>query len=195
MLDAVLLAGMIVGLTGCGEFAAQGRNAEGVRLFDAARYDDAMREFQEASYDDPKSADAYYNLAATYHRLGRVQHCPADLTLAEMNYQKCLAWDSDHAECYRGLAVLLTEQGRKDQAFQLVQGWCQTHPNSPDARIELARLNEEFGNRLAAEQQLLEALSHPAGQPAGIGGVGEDPRGCGRQGPGAGQLSTLAGRR
>ncbi len=158
MLDAMLLAALAVGLTGCGDLAAEMRNAEGVRLFDAARYDDAMREFQEASYDDPKNADAYYNLAATYHRLGYVQHCPADLTLAEMNYQKCLTWDSDHTDCYRGLAVLLAGQGRKDQAFQLLDGWCQTHPNSADARVELARLNDEFGNRQVAEQQLLEAV-------------------------------------
>jgi tetratricopeptide (TPR) repeat protein len=134
------------------------QNADGVRLFDAARYDDAMRAFQEASYDDPKNADAYYNLAATYHRLGYLQHCPADLTLAEMNYQKCLVWDSDHTDCYRGLAVLLSGEGRKDQAFQLLDGWSQTHPNSADARVELARLYEEFGNRQVAEQQLLEAV-------------------------------------
>ena len=31
-------------------------------------------------------------------------------------------------------------------------------PNSADARVELARLNHEFGNRQVAEQQLLEAV-------------------------------------
>ena len=40
-------------------FAAQGRNAEGVRLFQQNRYQEALREFQEASYDDPGNADAY----------------------------------------------------------------------------------------------------------------------------------------
>jgi tetratricopeptide (TPR) repeat protein len=158
MLDAILAAAAAIGLAGCGDLAAEMRNADGVRLYDASRYDEAARTFEEASYDDPRNADAYYNLAATYHRLGCLQHCPADLTLAEMNYQKCLAWDSDHTECYRGLAVLLVGEGRKDQAFQLLDGWCQTHPNSPDARVELARLNEEFGNRQVAEQQLLEAV-------------------------------------
>jgi tetratricopeptide (TPR) repeat protein len=57
------------------------------------------------------------------------------------------------------LAVLLAEQGRNDEAFRLIEGWGQRQPGSADAKIELARLNEEFGNRQKAKEYLIEALA------------------------------------
>jgi tetratricopeptide (TPR) repeat protein len=164
-IEGLLLAAMLMSQSGCGEISAQGRNAEGVRLFQQARYQEAMQEFHQACYDNPSDADAYYNLAATYHRLGRVEHRQADLQQAECYYNRCLDHDPNHTDCYRGLAVLLAEQGRKDDAFRLVEGWVQRTPTLPDgrnaaeAKIELARLNDEFGNHKAAEEQLVEALA------------------------------------
>jgi tetratricopeptide (TPR) repeat protein len=155
---AILLALALLGLTGCGEFAAQCRNSEGVRLYQQSRYQDALTEFQQASYDDPRSADAHYNLAATYHAMGRLGHSQADLSRAEQEYNLCIERNPNHTDCYRGLAVLLAEQGRNDQAFRLIEGWVQQHPESADARIELARLNDEFGRHQVAQEQLIEAL-------------------------------------
>ncbi|MCE5267827.1 MAG: tetratricopeptide repeat protein [Planctomycetaceae bacterium] len=156
--SGLLLAGLSIALAGCGEFAAQGRNAEGVRLYQQARYQEAAQQFQEATYDDPRNADADYNLAACCHRNGKQARCQSDLRQAEFYYRRCLGKDPSHADCYRGLAVLLAEQGRSQEAFQLVQGWVQCQPCSADAKIELARLNEEFGNRQAATEQLLAAI-------------------------------------
>jgi len=124
----LLLAGMLLGATGCGGVAAQGRNSEGVRLFQQARYQDAAKQFQEATYADPNNADGYYNLAATYHRIGRLEHRQADLNQAESYYNLCLDRNSNHTDGYRGLAVLLAEQGRKEEAFRLVEGWAQRQP-------------------------------------------------------------------
>ncbi len=154
------LAGMflLLGLVGCGSFAAQGRNSEGVRLFQQARYQDALRQFQEATYADPNNPNGYYNLAATSHRLGRLEHRQSDLDQAETYYNLCLDRNANHVECYRGLAVLLAEQGRKEEAFRLVEGWVQRQPSLADARVELARLNDEYGNRQAAKDILIEAL-------------------------------------
>ena len=70
---------MLLATAGCGDL----RNAEGVRLYQQARYQDALREFQGATYDDPGNADAYYNLAMTYHQIGRLEHRQADLQQAE----------------------------------------------------------------------------------------------------------------
>ncbi len=137
---------------------SQEQNASGVRLFEQARYADALRDFQEATYSNPKDADGYYNQAATYHRMGRQEHCQSDLKLAEKFYNDCLDRNPNHTECYRGLAVLLAEDGRKDAAFRLVQGWADRQPKSADAKIELARLYDEFGNRQAAEDCLCEAI-------------------------------------
>jgi len=173
----LLLTAMLPLLCGCGEFAAQGRNAEGVRLFQQARYQDAMREFQEASYDDPRDADAYYNLAATYHAIGRAERRKSDLDQAECYYNQCLDRNPNHTDCYRGLAVLLAEQGRRDDAFRLVEGWVQRQPALADAKIELARLNDEFGNRQAAQDQLQEAIAWDPNNPrawAALGKIRED---------------------
>ena len=116
------------------------------------------RKFQEATYDNPRDADGYYNIAATYHRMGREEHCESDLKQAEKFYNDCLDRNPNHTECYRGLAVLLAEQNRKDAAFRLLQGWVDREPMSADAKVELARLYEESGNRLAAKDCLVEAL-------------------------------------
>lgn len=152
-------AGILLGLAGCGEFNAQTRNADGVRLFQQARYQEAAKQFQEAAYAEPTNADAYYNLAATYHRIGKQEHRQADLDQAESYYNLCLDRNAAHTDCYRGLAVLLAEQGRNDEAFRLLEGWVQREPNSADAKVELARLNDEFGNRQVAKDQLIEALA------------------------------------
>lgn len=157
-INGLALAGILFGLFGCGGFNAQSRNSEGVKLFQQARYQEAAKEFQEATYADPNNADGYYNLAATYHRIGKVEHRQADLEQAETYYNLCLDRNGNHTECYRGLAVLLAEQGRTEEAFRLVDGWVQRQPNVADAKIELARLNDEFGNRQAAKDRLLEAL-------------------------------------
>jgi tetratricopeptide (TPR) repeat protein len=146
-------------LTGCGEFSAQGRNSDGVRCFQQAQYPEALRQFQEAIYDDPKNPDGYYNIAATYHRTGRTEHSQADWQQAEHYYNLCLDQNDNHADCYRGLAVLLAEQGRNDEAFRLIEGWVQRQPASADAKVELARLNDEFGDRQKAKENLLEALA------------------------------------
>ena len=166
-------AGMLLGLTGCGSIDAQGQNAEGVRLFQQARYQEATKQFQEATYSDPNNADAYYNLAATYHRIGRLEHRKADLDQAETYYNLCLDRDGNHTDCYRGLAVLLTEQGRCDAAFRLIEGWGQRQPNSADAKIELARLNEELGNRQVAKEHLIEALAVQPDNPRALTALGK----------------------
>jgi tetratricopeptide (TPR) repeat protein len=154
------LAGSLlsVSLAGCGGLIAQSRNAEGVQLYQQARYPEALREFQEASYAEPNGADSYYNIAATYHRMGRRDHCESDLKLAEKYYNDCFNHEPNHVEAHRGLSVLLAEQGRKDEAFQLLQRWADCQPKMADPKVELARLHDEFGNRQMARDCLIEAV-------------------------------------
>jgi len=166
----------VVALTaaaGCGGFVAQARNAEGVRLYQQCRYQDALREFQEAIYADPKNADGYYNLAAAHHQMGIRERCASDLKQAEKYYNDCLDRDPNHVDCHRGLAVLLAEQGRRAEAFRLLQGWVDRRPDSADAKVELARLHEEFGNRLAARDYLVEALQVQPDNPRALTALGK----------------------
>lgn len=146
-------------LSGCG-VASHGRNMEGVRLFQQGYYQGALQKFQDALYADTNNPDAYYNLAATYHRLGQLPTAKADeKQQAERYYNQALDRNPNHRDAYRGLAVLLAEQERSPEAFRLLDGWVQRNPTLADARIELARLHDEFGNRQAAKEQLLESLA------------------------------------
>ena len=77
---------------------------------------------------------------------------------AEALYNECLDRDPNHVACHRGLAVLLTETNRKNQAFTLLQNWTVRSPNLAEARIELGRLYEEYGDVKTAEGQLQQAL-------------------------------------
>lgn len=159
----VLLGLSIVPLAGCSGIVARAQNAEGVRLYQQAQYnealyDEALQRFREATFARPHDADGYYNLAATYHRIGLIKNREADLDQAESYYRLCLEYHPNHGECYRGLAVLLAERNRKDEAFELLERWVEHEPNLPDARIELARLNDEFGKRSEAKEHLIDAL-------------------------------------
>jgi tetratricopeptide (TPR) repeat protein len=135
-----------------------GENARGVAMYRQGNYNGAMQKFQQAAYDNPNDADAYYNLGATFHRLGKMQGQKTLTDQAESYYHQCLDHNPNHTDCYRGLAVLLTEQGRSQDAFKLLEGWTQRNPTSAPAQVELARLFEEFGDREAARQHLLSAL-------------------------------------
>jgi tetratricopeptide (TPR) repeat protein len=145
-------------LGGCAVLS-QGQNAEGVRMYDQAYYEGALRQFQKAVDSNPRNSDAYYNLGATYHQLAKLHHRDADYSQAESYYHHCLDENPNHEECYRSLAVLLVERGHGDQAHQLLSSWSQRSPNMPGPRIELARLSEEQGDRNGAQQELIEALS------------------------------------
>jgi tetratricopeptide (TPR) repeat protein len=144
-------------LAGCG-MVSHVQNAEGVSMYQQAYYQGALERFHQALASDPTNADAYYNLGATYHKLGRLHNDRNDIQQAESYYHQCLDRDPNHPDCYRGLAVLLVEDGKTPEAFALVQNWEQRNPAAPAPKIELARLYEESGNKPAAQQQLHDAL-------------------------------------
>lgn len=129
-------------------------------MFQQGQYQGAVERFQQAIATNPKNPDGYYNLAATYHRLGKLSQRQQDLDQAESFYNQCLDYDSDHRDCYRGLAVLLVEQGRSEEAFRLLEGWAIKSPTSAAPKVELARLSEEAGKIDQAKEHLLEALAN-----------------------------------
>ena len=151
-------------------------NAEGVRLFSEARYDDAIQEFHRAINNDPRNADGYYNLAATYHRMGTQTGNKQYLQQAEQYYRMCQDHNPDHTQCYRGLAVLLVQQGRSEEAFHLIETWADRQPMLAEPKIELARLYQEFGDLQAAKIRLNEAVRvdpHNARALAALGSLHE----------------------
>lgn len=170
---ALILITAALVLPGCSGLAARGMNAEGVRYFQRAQYEPAVQQFQQAIYSDPANADGYYNLAAVYHQKGKLENRRADLDQAENLYNQCLDRDPEHKDCYRGLAVLLVEEGRNEEGFRLIEGWCDRSPTSAEARIELARLNEEFGDQRAAIQHLTDALALDSNNARALAAMGK----------------------
>ena len=162
---------------GCTNFVANSRNADGVTLFQRGQYQEALQQFQEATYADPANADGYYNLGATYHRLGRLRNQPDSLARAETCYRQCLERNPNHRDCHRGLAVLLIEEGRTNEAVTSIQTWATQSPSLPEPRMELARLYSEFGNKEAATNTLTDAVRlnpYDARQWAALGKVREE---------------------
>jgi tetratricopeptide (TPR) repeat protein len=153
----LIASSLISAMCGC-KIAADGQNLQGVRLYQQGNYDAAMQTFQKVLANDPQNADAYYNMAATVHRMGVARNDSQALSQAESLYNRCLDLDPKHTDCYRGLGVLLAETGRSDRAFTLMKNWAIRDPNNPDARVELARLYEEFGDPETAQVHLTEAL-------------------------------------
>jgi len=155
---AAVLMISVVTVAGC-RWTGMGQNGLGVQLYQQGRYAEALQQFETAKRTDPGNPDTYYNLASTYHRMGVTQKDIKLIEQAESLYNQCLDVSPNHTDCYRGLAVLLAESNRPDKGFTLLKNWAQKNPTLADPRIELARLNQEFGQSKLAEQYLDEAIS------------------------------------
>jgi tetratricopeptide (TPR) repeat protein len=142
-------------LFGC----ASNKNGTGVALYNQGRFAEALQTFEQAKQSEPTNPDTYYNLASTYHRLGNNAKDKKMLENAEALYNQCLDLSPNHVDCHRSLAVLLVDTGRSDRAFALVKNWAQRSPQNADARVELARLHQEFNQGKIAAQFLDDALA------------------------------------
>ena len=152
-----LLASLVGACAGC-TIVANGKNAEGVSALESGNTQLALQRFQEALDNDPKNADAAYNLARVYHQQGLAQNNQQMLRQAEDLYNRCLNFAPDHVECHRGLAVLLAKTGRPESAFTLLQRWALRRPDLAAPQVEQARLYEEYGDKESARQHLYEAV-------------------------------------
>ncbi|MDP6467029.1 MAG: tetratricopeptide repeat protein [Pirellulaceae bacterium] len=153
----LLFAALLAILPGC-QMAADGQNQQGVRLFQQGQFQPALQKFQQALTTDPVNADAYYNMAASMHKIGSEKKDSEMLAQAEALYNQCLDIDENHVDCHRGLAVLLKETGRPDRSFALLKNWVNSQPNLADARVELARVYEESGDLETAVLHLNQAV-------------------------------------
>lgn len=151
-------------LTGCQ--TSNYNNTDGVKYFGQAKYDQAIRSFQTARSVDPEDADAWYNLGATYHKLGSLarqsgqqEAMVQQFTLAEENYRTALQKNPEHTAAYRGLAVMWCELGHQKEAFELLGQWVNRNQASADAKVELARLYQEHQRVDDAAALLQSALA------------------------------------
>lgn len=163
---------VLITLAGCGTFTAGSKNADGVQLYQQGQYQAALEKFHEAANANPNDPDAAYNLGRVYHRLAAINNDPKAAAQAEQFYRIAIDRDSSHAEAHRALAVFYVEQGESNRAFDLLEEWAMRRSDSADPRIELARLHEEFGDKRAAKERLLEALAIDHENPRTLAALG-----------------------
>ena len=155
---ALLVLCLLVSATGC-RLTANGQNLQGKRWFEQGNYTQAIASFQQALRSNPQSADAHYNLARTYHTVGRLQNNAQWTQQADQIYRQALTLDPSLIEANRGLAVLLIENNRTQDAFTLLRNWQAREPYSPEPLVELARLYKDHGDQAQAVQYLSDALN------------------------------------
>ncbi len=160
-----------IATAGC-RMAAQGQNVDGVRLIQQGQYPAAYQRFQQALASDPSDPDAYYNLGATLHLAAKQQNNRDLYAQAEQYYTRCLQMNANHVECHRGLAVLYVETSRSDAAFALMRNWTTTSPTFAEAKVETARLYEEFGDSANAQAYLQQAVTQDATNPRAYAALG-----------------------
>jgi len=158
--------------TGCGGIA-RNDNTAGVQLYQQGNYLGAVNHFQQALAKQPGNADCFYNLGATYHQQSKLFGRPADLQTAEQYYHLCLARNPNHEACQRGLAVLLVEENRRDEAMAQLQQWAQRQPANPNPQIEMARLCQEHGDLREAENHLIDSLAIAPNNPRAMVALGQ----------------------
>ncbi len=168
---SLIVAGLGVHV-GC-NVAATGHNVHGRRLYEQGQFATAIDSFKKAVQANPKNADAYYNMAATYHFLGQQQNNLQWLQQSEQLYNQAIALDNNHIPSHRGLAVRMMEAGRSNDAFTLLRNWQARFPYSEEPLIELARLTKETGDRARSMQYLVDALALNSQNPRALKAMGQ----------------------
>ncbi len=170
---AAILASLSLALVASGcRYTAQTSNATGVQQFQQGNYQGAVQSFNRSLATDPQNPDAYYNLARVYHRQASVSRRFEDYDQAERLYNLCLDRSPNHVDCHRALAVMLVEQNRTADAFRLLERWSMREPMLSSAKVELARLYQEQGQRDPARNMLIQALAANPYDPRALAALG-----------------------
>ena len=151
------LALLVLLQSGC-NLQANRRNMIGKQAFEQGQFSVAINEFQQALNANPNSADAYYNLGASFAALGKQQQNNQWLNQAEQLYRQAISFDDQHVDAHRGLASLLIETNREQYAFDLINQWKERYPASTAPLVELARLYQEYGDSRRATDLLADSL-------------------------------------
>ncbi len=148
---------LLLGFSGC-NLGVQQHNVAGRQAYETGQFTVAVNEFQKAIQLNPRSADAYYNLGASYYAMGKQSRNEQWLKQSEQLYRQAIALNDQHVDAHRGLAAMLIETGQEKFAFDLMNTWKNRYPNSTEPTIELARLYQEYGDNRRATDLLADAL-------------------------------------
>ncbi|OAI53181.1 hypothetical protein AYO47_05410 [Planctomyces sp. SCGC AG-212-M04] len=146
-------------LCGCNSVNGYVMNESGKAYYRRGDYTAARHEFERALMDSPENPNYAYNVAAAMQQQG-------DVMAAEKMYQHALVIDPGHEQSYEGLAHLLNNNDRSEEAEQLLTSWSESQPYDENASVALGRMHENLGNTSAADMAYDRAL---AANPNGSG--------------------------
>jgi len=130
---------------GCTNMTAEGRNSQGVKYYQQARYDMAISEFQNAVTQNPDSPQGYYNIGMIYHKMGQQSREATYYAQAEQYYKLCLSKNSNHEVCRQKFAELLFETGRCVEAFNFLHDWEEGNRHAAAPKLAMAKLYQDAG--------------------------------------------------
>jgi tetratricopeptide (TPR) repeat protein len=122
-------------------------------LQDAARADEAAKEFAEAIRLNPGSAKAHVSL-------GSLLMAKGELDEAQSHFAQALRVESRNAEYHSGYAYLLDQLGRKDQAAAECETAIRLAPKSPQAHYGYGAFLEKHGKPEEAIAKYRETLQY-----------------------------------
>ncbi len=159
---------VVIALAACGCNSVNGHLNNQVGMWDyrQGNYVAARVEFHRAFADDPTNASFAYNLGCTANHLG-------DPAGAEQLYRRAIALNSSYQPAYHGLARLLNEEGRRQEALELISTWAAAQPQHPGAQIELAWIERQNGDTVGSEQSLYRALGIDPGNAIATAQLGQ----------------------
>jgi arylsulfatase A-like enzyme/Flp pilus assembly protein TadD len=173
------------------EYRTYGR---AIRLANANRLPEAIREFQAVLNTDSQNVLAHFYIAVCYHRLGRLDDAmrslnaastsarpypPAeelmgtlwllknDYTRARQQFAHLAAIAPANYGAHYNLGILAMREGDTDQAVRELQAACRADPSSAQPHSALGSLYARRGDRERAAAEFRQAIAlNPADQPA-----------------------------
>jgi tetratricopeptide (TPR) repeat protein len=115
-------------------------------------YNDAIKFYTEALYEDPNSAEIYYNLGFAYLRTGNV-------TKAIESYTHALMVSPNFSEASDALVKARIAKQSLDQLIQATRNDLQKEPGDPNLLARLGDIYQQQGDHENAILQYNKALS------------------------------------
>ncbi len=120
-----------------------------IALSREGKQDEAIAAYEAVLATAPGVPLVHYNLGAAYKKKG-------DLAKAEVSMRKAVELDPGFLDGYVGLATLLAESGKQDQAIEAIRQGIAANPQSGRLQFALGVLAEGKGDPATAKEAFLK---------------------------------------
>ena len=125
--------------------------ANGVRLFEAHKLEEAAAEFEQAVRVDPRETAARYNLIRIYGELNQPDH-------AQAHYDAAVSSGATSAETFLNYGAVVARKGDSSAAAELFNKALSLNPKLADANHNLGQLADARGDSGMAAVHYRKAL-------------------------------------